>query len=144
MRGLAVTEPNRVKIVQEGGLEPLIKLLRVREEEDVALLREASAALCNLSLSEQNKYETAKAGSVAPLLLHAQAEDQELAFQACAALANLAEIQENQLRVASQNGVETMARIMRSPLIPSGTPGMPLKFPMYSRFWNRRPSSASL
>lgn len=54
-----------MKIVQEGGLEPLA-LLMVSEEIEV--LREVTAALCNISLSDENKFEMAKAGILEPLI----------------------------------------------------------------------------
>ena len=50
-----------MKIVQEGGLEPLTQLMR---SDDIEILREVAAALANLSLSDENKYEVAKSGAI--------------------------------------------------------------------------------
>ena len=66
---------------------------------DVEILREVLAAICNLSLSDENKYEIAKCGAVQPLVRHAQSEDMEVSRQACGALANLAEMNENRVKV---------------------------------------------
>ena len=67
-----MNEQNKMKIVQEGGLEPLTQLMR---SDDIEILREVAAALANLSLSDENKYEVAKSGAIAPLITHAQSED---------------------------------------------------------------------
>ena len=59
--------------------------------------REVTAALANLSLSDENKFEIAKGGAITPLIARAQSEDQNVARQACACLANLAEMPDNQV-----------------------------------------------
>ena len=83
--------------MQEGGLEPLTLLTT---SEDVEILREVVAALCNLSLSDENKYEISKCGAIAPLVIHAQSEDMEVSRQSCGAIANLAEMNENRIKIA--------------------------------------------
>ena len=50
--------------IQEGGLEPLCRLLLSDDDE---VLRETTACLCNLSLGDENKFEITKSGAVIPL-----------------------------------------------------------------------------
>ena len=65
-----------MKIVQEGGLEPLALLT---QSDDIEIQREVASCLCNLSLSDENRYELAKAGCVPPLIELARSEDMILA-----------------------------------------------------------------
>ena len=60
--------------MQEGGLEPLTRLLA---SEDVEILREVCAALNNLSLGDENKFEIAKCGAVPPLITPSQNDDMD-------------------------------------------------------------------
>ncbi len=52
LRGLSVNDANKMKIVQEGGLEPLTLLLR---SMDIEIQREVCAALANLAYADENK-----------------------------------------------------------------------------------------
>lgn len=60
-------------------------------EEDVEVPREAAAALCALSLNEENKLDMARAGVMADIVALAQVEDHWTVRQACGCLANLSE-----------------------------------------------------
>ncbi|KAF1331179.1 Vacuolar protein, partial [Globisporangium splendens] len=95
-------------------LEPLILLL---QSDDIEILREVCAALCNLSTSEETKYEIAKSGAVPPLIAHAQSEDMDLARQSCATLANLTEVEENQEKICLDGGVQPLIAMMRSQFV---------------------------
>ena len=101
LRGLSVNDANKMKIVQEGGLEPLTLLLR---SMDIEIQREVCAALANLAYADENKYEIAKGGAVTPLIVRAQSEDMEVARQACGCLANLAEMPDNQVCAVVRGG----------------------------------------
>ena len=84
--------------------------------EDIEILREVVAALCNLSYDE-NKYEIAKCGAIAPLVTHAQSEDMEESRQACGAIANLGEMNENRIKIAEEGGVKPLISVLRSPFV---------------------------
>jgi len=101
----------KMKAVQEGALEPLVRLLT---SEDVEILREVCAALNNLSLGDENKYEIAKSSATVALVAHMQSEDLAVAAQAAGCLANLAELRDNQRLVAAEGGVRAAISVMRS------------------------------
>lgn len=107
----SASDENKMKIVQEGGLEPLVQLL---PSKDTEILREVTAALCNLSVSDENKFEICKSGAVPPLVFHMQSEDISIAAQAAACLANLCEIPENQVVVSREGGIRPAILSMRS------------------------------
>ena len=103
LRGLAVTPQNQVKIVQEGGLNPLVKLAG---STDVEIQREVGAALCNLSNSDDNKIEIAESGVIPALLYLSQSEDEEVSTHSCATLANLAEVVELHTHLIKEKGLD--------------------------------------
>ena len=101
----------RRDIVQEGGLEPISRLLL---SKDLHVLRDATACLCNLSLSDENKCAMAICGAVPPLLAHMQSEDVLIASQSSACLANIAEESDNQNIIAEGGGILPCIAVMRS------------------------------
>ena len=101
----------RRNIAQEGGLEPLSRLLL---SKDIRVLRDATATLYNLSLSDANKFEIANCGAVPPLLAHMQSEDMLIASQSSACLANIAEESTNQNMIAQSGGILPCIAVMRS------------------------------
>ena len=98
-------------IIQEGGLEPLCRLLLSEDDE---VLRETTACLCNLSLGDENKFEITKSGAVLPLINLTQSEDLAIAHYACECLANLAEMTDNQDFIAREGAVVPCITAMRS------------------------------
>lgn len=101
----------RRDIVQEGGLEPISRLLL---SKDIHVLRDATACLCNLSLSDENKCAMANGGSIPPLLAHMQSEDVLIAIQSSACLADIAEESANQSIIAEGGGILPCIAAMRS------------------------------
>ena len=101
----------RRNIVQEGGLEPISRLLL---SKDIHVLRDVTACLCNLSLSDENKREIANCGAVPPLLAHMQNEDMLIASQSSTCLANIAEESINQTIIAQNGGILPCIAVMRS------------------------------
>lgn len=101
----------RRNIVQEGGLEPISRLLL---SKDIHVLRDVTACLCNLSLSDENKREIANCGAVPPLLAHMQSEDMLIASQSSTCLANIAEESINQTIIAQNDGILPCIAVMRS------------------------------
>ena len=58
--------------------------------QDVEILREVCAALCNLSIGDENKFEVCKSGAVPALIILMLSEDMAIASQCAAYLTNLA------------------------------------------------------
>ena len=54
-----------MEIVQEGGLEPSTQLL---SSENIEISREVFAALNNLIISDENKFEISKSGTIVSLI----------------------------------------------------------------------------
>ena len=75
------------------------------------------AALCNLAVSDENKYEIVKAGCVPALISLAQSGDMLVASQSCATLANLAEMKINQDAIADEGCIRPVITVMRSKYI---------------------------
>lgn len=103
-----------MKIVQEGALVPLVKLLSA---DDVEILREVLACLSNLAISDENKLEIVKAGVTPSLIALSQSADMIVASQASAALATLAEIGANQDIIANEGAIKPAVIAMRSKFI---------------------------
>tara|TARA_B110000208_G_scaffold80688_1_gene103041 strand:- start:80 stop:376 length:297 start_codon:yes stop_codon:yes gene_type:complete len=55
LRGLAVNDTNKLKLVQEGALQPLVQLLQM--SDDVEIQREAVGAIANITIADENKFE---------------------------------------------------------------------------------------
>lgn len=84
IRGLSWTPAIAEKLVQEGALEPLVRLLASRDND---ILADVAGALNNLTQGEANKAEIVKAGAVAPLLRLMHSDDMAISAQTSAALA---------------------------------------------------------
>lgn len=111
LRGFSATGNINMKIVQEGGLEPLSRLLL---SQDCAVLQETTACLCNLSLGDENKFEICKSGAVAPLITLVGSEDSFVAQCACECLANVAEMNDNQEAISKEGAIIPCIKAMRS------------------------------
>ena len=87
LRRLATFAENRARLVRAGALPPLAS---AGLSGEVEIQREVAACLCNISLDEEVRVDTAQVcmGAVVHL---AQSGDLEAARQAVGALANLAE-----------------------------------------------------
>ena len=96
LRGLAINNENRKRIVQDGGLEPLI-LSATLEAPNIAIevRREVGATFCNLALATENKAIMSKAGVIPALIKLALIDDDICQTYSVAALANLAELEGN-------------------------------------------------
>ena len=88
LRRLADHPPNRARIVEQGGLEPLTKAgLSVHLETQ----REVAAAFNSLTLNDDNKGQIARHGAMGTLVHLCQSPDVECARHAIGAMANIAE-----------------------------------------------------
>lgn len=82
MTGIALSPENRELLVKESILDPLILMART---ENVEVLREVTAALCNLSSVPQNKAEIADR-SISTILTLLLSGDPEVSSTKCIAL----------------------------------------------------------
>ena len=105
---------NHFKLPAPGSVEAELPLVRLLASEDIEILREVCAALCNLAFGDENKFEIAKCGAVPPLITHMQSEDMQIASQSCACLATLAEMPENQEILAKEGAIRPCIAVMRS------------------------------
>lgn len=112
LRGLSATSGIDTKIVQEGGLEPLVNILTSQVHNET--LQEVTACLCNICLSDENKFKIVKSGAVAALIECMQSEDILVSVQSIACLASLAEIQENHDFLFNEGCIPPCVEIMRS------------------------------
>lgn len=110
LRGFSATG-NNTKIVHEGGLEPLSRLLLSKNDE---VLIETTACFANLSLADESKFEITTSGAVLPLISLIQNENSTIAHYACECLANLAEMKDNQDFIAREGAVIPCISAMRS------------------------------
>ena len=72
---LALNDQNKVRIVAEGGLEPLIRLTK---EAVIECQRDATHTLCRLATHAQNKMKMVEQGVLPRLVELAQAESNEI------------------------------------------------------------------
>ena len=88
LRGIASDPDTRIKIVEEGGLEPLALGARIM---NVEVHREAARCAASLALNEGNKVIMSDHEVLPDIIRLAQSTDAETARYACGTLANLAE-----------------------------------------------------
>lgn len=111
--GLSAASKLKTKIVNEGGLGALHRLLPV-SVKDQQLLHDITACLCNLSHEKQNTFEMTRSGVVATLMSCMESDDSTIASYACECLANLSEVRENQHFLASTGVIKSCNGVMRS------------------------------
>lgn len=99
------------KIIHEGGLEPLCRLLK---SEELNILTEVTACMRNLSIADESKFEILKSGAVSPLILHIQSDDYIVAQFSCECLANLAEISDSHDLLVREGAIPPCIRAMGS------------------------------
>ena len=88
LRGLSAAPEARRQVVLAGALDAFS--LAAQCAEDVEVPREAAAALCALSLNEENKLDIAKSGIMGDLVMLAKMDDY-LTVRQVRALANMSE-----------------------------------------------------
>ena len=93
LRGVAVNDEMRLKLVKAGCCEPLILAAgdECAKTMDIEIRREAAAAMFNLSLSKQNSLIMAQSGIVSALVSLMKTNDTIAQVYAVGTLANLAE-----------------------------------------------------
>ncbi|CAI9296151.1 unnamed protein product [Lactuca saligna] len=110
---LAAEDINQEKIVQEGGLDALLILLRT--SQNTTLLRVASGAIANLAMNELNQGLIMGKGGAA-LLAHtsSKTDDPQTLRMVAGAIANLCGNEKLHLLLIEQGGVRALLGMVRS------------------------------
>nr|XP_043631245.1 kinesin-like protein KIN-UC isoform X2 [Erigeron canadensis] len=110
---LAAEDTNQEKIVQEGGLDALLILLRT--SQNTTLLRVASGAIANLAMNELNQALIMGKGGAA-LLAHtaSKTEDPQTLRMVAGAIANLCGNEKLHLVLTEQGGIRALLGMVRS------------------------------
>jgi hypothetical protein len=72
------------------------------------------ACLCNLAISDENKFEIAKSGALPPLISLLQHADMGVASQTAGCLANLAEMRDIQTMLTREGAIKPCIAAMRN------------------------------
>lgn len=110
---LAAEDSNQEKIVQEGGLDALLILLRT--SQNTTLLRVASGAIANLAMNELNQALIMGKGGAA-LLAHtaSKTDDPQTLRMVAGAIANLCGNEKLHLLLTEQGGVRALLGMVTS------------------------------
>lgn len=110
---LAAEDINQEKIVQEGGLDAL--LILIRTSQNTTLLRVASGAIANLAMNELNQGLIMGKGGAA-LLAHtsSKTDDPQTLRMVAGAIANLCGNEKLHLLLIEQGGVRALLGMVRS------------------------------
>ncbi|KAL8218270.1 hypothetical protein R6Q57_021643 [Mikania cordata] len=110
---LAAEGINQEKIVQEGGLDALLILLRT--SDNTTLLRVASGAIANLAMNEPNQALIMDKGGAA-LLAHtaSKTDDPQTLRMVAGAIANLCGNEKLHLLLVKQGGIKALLGMARS------------------------------
>ncbi|KAK9064079.1 hypothetical protein SSX86_017951 [Deinandra increscens subsp. villosa] len=110
---LAAEDINQEKIVQEGGLDALLILLRT--SQNTTLLRVASGAIANLAMNEPNQALIMGKGGAA-LLAHtaSKTDDPQTLRMVAGAIANLCGNEKLHLLLIEQGGIRALLGMVRS------------------------------
>ncbi|KAK1416612.1 hypothetical protein QVD17_32403 [Tagetes erecta] len=110
---LAAEDINQEKIVQEGGLDALLILLRT--SQNTTLLRVASGAIANLAMNEPNQGLIMGKGGAA-LLAHtaSKTDDPQTLRMVAGAIANLCGNEKLHLLLIEQGGIRALLGMVRS------------------------------
>ncbi|XP_024991553.1 kinesin-like protein KIN-UC [Cynara cardunculus var. scolymus] len=110
---LAAEDINQEKIVQEGGLDALLILLRT--SQNTTLLRVASGAIANLAMNELNQGLIMSKGGAA-LLAHtaSKTDDPQTLRMVAGAIANLCGNEKLHMLLTEQGGIKALLGMVRS------------------------------
>jgi hypothetical protein len=103
---------NQVKVVQAGGLEPLVALLH-SPVSDVQV--QAARAVANLSANQDNQRAVVEAGALEPLLRCLRSYDPAVVHQAARCLASLALDDKNREEMRDTPCIDTLLEVILHP-----------------------------
>jgi hypothetical protein len=101
----------QVSIVQDGGLPPIIGLLR---SSDHKIQAQAAGAIRNLAINVENKVRIAQEGAIQPLVSLLCFSNDEVDEQAAGALWNLAMNADNRIRIVQAGALHPCITLLRS------------------------------
>ena len=118
---LATSPENKITIVQQNGLTPLIEAIEsagtnVFQEIDVqkslnSMSQHSCRALFALSASDKNKILIERQGGLRPLISSLTARSWHIQWHAAGAVANLAIEKQNKLKIIQHGGLEPLIRL---------------------------------
>ncbi|KOM32623.1 hypothetical protein LR48_Vigan01g217900 [Vigna angularis] len=109
---LACEERNQKKIVEVGGLTPLLSLLK--NSKDEATHRVAASAIANLAMNETNQDLIAAQGGINLLsMVAANAEDPQTLRMVAGAFANLFGNDKLQIKIRDEGGLKALLGMVR-------------------------------
>ncbi|KAG9445084.1 hypothetical protein H6P81_016424 [Aristolochia fimbriata] len=112
MANLAAEEANQEKIVEAGGLNSLLMLLRSSEDETIR--RVAAGAIANLAMNETNQELIMAQGGISLLsVTSAEAEDPQTLRMVAGAIANLCGNDKLQTRLRGEGGIKALLGMVR-------------------------------
>ncbi|XP_057981397.1 kinesin-like protein KIN-UA isoform X2 [Malania oleifera] len=112
MANLAAEEANQERIVEAGGLDSLLMLLRRFEDESVR--RVAAGAIANLAMNEVNQELIMAQGGISLLsMTAADAEDPQTLRMVAGAIANLCGNDKLQMKLRSEGGIKALLGMVR-------------------------------
>jgi hypothetical protein len=100
--------------VQEGGLAPLIALLK---SPVVNILQHSAACLRNVSVREGNDVKIALEGGLGPLIALLSHPSAEVQLHACGAVRNLSVNDENKVKIARDVGLRPLIELLSSSVV---------------------------
>lgn len=109
----AVKPARQVQIVEYGGLQLLVPLMK---STDVEVQRLAAHALANLSVNSTNQEIMAKEGAIEMLITMLNSPNELIQRQSAKALANLGVNTENKRLIALAGGIPKLVQLAKSPL----------------------------
>eukprot|EP00933_Yihiella_yeosuensis_P031560 TRINITY_DN25138_c0_g1_i1.p1 TRINITY_DN25138_c0_g1~~TRINITY_DN25138_c0_g1_i1.p1 ORF type:complete len:1074 (+),score=401.59 TRINITY_DN25138_c0_g1_i1:283-3222(+) len=107
---------NRSTIVQRGGVEAILSVLRRHEDGDGNLLRPAVDALWNLTFDDEAITRASDSGVIEQItsVMAKHSDAAELQGGACAVLLNLAVRDQNRWKIVQSGGVSLVAQAMQT------------------------------
>ncbi|GLT51906.1 hypothetical protein SLA2020_252800 [Shorea laevis] len=109
---LAAEESNQERIVEAGGLDSLLMLLRSSEDETIR--RVAAGAIANLAMNEANQEVIMAQGGISLLSMTASdADDPQTLRMVAGAIANLCGNDNLQLKLRSEGGIRALLGMVR-------------------------------
>ncbi|GLT84447.1 hypothetical protein SLE2022_026760 [Rubroshorea leprosula] len=109
---LAAEESNQERIVEAGGLDSLLMLLRSSEDETIR--RVAAGAIANLAMNEANQEVIMAQGGISLLSMTASdADDPQTLRMIAGAIANLCGNDKLQLKLRSEGGIRALLGMVR-------------------------------
>ncbi|ORX34889.1 ARM repeat-containing protein [Piromyces finnis] len=108
---LAVTVPNKLLIVQLGGLEPLIQLMK---SSNVEVQCNAVGCITNLATHNENKGKIARSGALVELVKLAKSKDIRVQRNATGALLNMTHTEDNRHQLVNAGAIPLLVSLLNS------------------------------